>query len=158
MTAGCVYCIDTSALLHAWHRAYPPKRFPKLWEAIDQLIDDQRMIASLEVYFELQKKDDEVSEWAKARKDTLFRDIDEDSQAAVVEIMTKYPRLVDTKTGKSGADPFVIALAMCPPVSTVVTQEGGGSPQSPKIPTVCQLEGIACISVLEMIDNEDWVF
>lgn len=158
MTSGCVYCVDTSALIHAWHRAYPPKRFPKLWEAIDQLIDDQRMIASLEVYFELQKKDDEVSAWAKARKETLFRDIDEDSQAEVVALMAKYPKLVDTSTGKSGADPFVIALALCPPASTVVTQEAGGTLKSPKIPFVCQSEGLTCITVLEMIDNEDWVF
>lgn len=116
------------------------------------------MIASLEVYFELQKKDDEVSEWAKERKDTLFHDIDETSQAAVVELMANYPKLVDTSTGKSGADPFVIALAKSPPTSTVVTQEAGGSAKSPKIPFVCQVEGLTCISVLEMIDNEDWVF
>ena len=158
MTADCIYCVDTSALIHAWRRAYPPKRFPKLWDAIDQLIDDKRMIASLEVYFELQKKDDEVSEWAKERKDTLFHDIDETSQAAVVELMANYPKLVDTSTGKSGADPFVIALAKSPPTSTVVTQEAGGSAKSPKIPFVCQVEGLTCISVLEMIDNEDWVF
>ena len=155
---GAIYCMDTSSLIHAWRRAYPPNRFPKLWAEIDTLIDEGRLMASIEVYLELQKKDDEVCEWAKTRKETMFREIDEDTQAALVGIMAAYPKLVDTSTGKSGADPFVIALASCPPKATVVTQEGVGSQKSPKIPYVCQQEGIQCINLLAMIDAEDWVF
>ena len=33
-----IYCIDTSSLVHAWRRAYPPKRFSGLWNAFDQRI------------------------------------------------------------------------------------------------------------------------
>ncbi|MGN6357624.1 MAG: DUF4411 family protein [Novosphingobium sp.] len=153
-----VYCIDTSSLLHAWQRAYPFNRFPKLWAQIDSLIEDGRLIASIEVYHELKQKDDDVYAWAKERKDDLIREIDEDSQDAVSHIMAAYPRLVDTVKGKSGADPFVIALAKCPPPSIVVTQEGFGSMKSPKIPYVCQQEGITCMNLLELIEAEDWVF
>ena len=159
MTGGNrVYCIDTSSLLHAWQRAYPPRRFPGLWAQFDALIDAGRLVASLEVFQELQKKDDDVGKWAKERKESLFRDIDQDIQDNVVSIMTSYPKLVDTSTGKSGADPFVIALAKCPPPSVVVTQEGFGSAKTPKIPFVCQQEGLKCINLLQMIDHEDWVF
>jgi len=158
-TAGVVYCVDTSSLIHAWARAYPPQRFPGLWAAFDDLIEAGRMVASIEVYNELQKKDDDVFAWAKERKDALFRDIDDDTQSAVITVMAKYPKLVDTSTGKSGGDPFVIAQAIALGSSCcVVTQEVGGSDRSPKIPYVCRQEGIDCINLLDMIQREQWTF
>lgn len=159
VAAGKVYCVDTSSLLHAWARAYPPARFPALWTALDQLIDAGRLVASIEVYNELQKKDDDVFAWAKERKEALFRNIDEDVQAAVVQVMAKYPKLVDTSTGKSGGDPFVIAVAMAiGSACCVVTEEAGGSDKSPKIPFVCRQENIDCTNLLGMIEREQWVF
>lgn len=154
-----IYCFDTSALIHAWRRAYPPKRFPGVWAAFDALIEDGRMVASIEVYNELEKKDDDVFAWAKERKDTLFVEINDDVQAQVVQIMATYPRLVDTVKGKSGGDPFVIALAMsATPPHTIVTDEKGGKADSPKIPSVCVHEGVPCIDLLTLIEDEDWTF
>ncbi len=154
-----VYCVDTSSLIHAWRRAYPPQRFPRLWAALDDLIEQGRLVASIEVYNELQKKDDDVCAWAKDRKDVLFREISDEVQEAVIRVMTRYPKLVDTGTGKSGGDPFVIALAMSIGSSCcIVTQEAGGSERSPRIPYVCQQENITCINLLDMIEREAWVF
>ena len=156
--AGGTYSIDTSALIHAWLRAYPPSRFPKLWANIEELIDKGRLFASIEVYHELQKKDDEVAIWAKERKEALFRDFDEPIEKALIDLMTKYPRLVDTKKGRSGGDPFVIATAVASGGCTVVTEEKHGGVKNPKIPDVCALESIPCISLLDLINAEDWVF
>ena len=154
-----VYSIDTSCLVHGWHRAYPPKRFPGLWARINALIDEGRLVASIEVFNELEKKDDELRAWAKDRKAALFREIDDDVQGAVVHVMAAYPKLVDTGKGKSGGDPFVIAQALAgDPVLTVVTQEQGGSADKPRIPFVCQAEGVPCINLLALIEAEDWTF
>lgn len=159
MAGGVVYCIDTSALLHAWRRAYPPRRFAGLWSALDALIDDGRLVATIEVYHELEKKDDEVFAWAKERKETLFREIDDDVQSHVIRLMRDYPRLVDTKKGKSGGDPFVIAQALSgKPILTVISQEKGGSFNSPNIPVVCNAEGVRVIELLDVIEEEDWTF
>lgn len=66
---------------------------------------------------------------------------------------------MDTATGKSGGDPFVLALAMSQPEPCfVVTQEAGGSERSPKIPFVCQREGLVCINMFQLIEAEDWSF
>lgn len=157
--AATIYCIDTSSLLHAWRRAYPPKRFARLWMAIDQLIDDGRLIASIEVFHELKKKDDDVFSWARDRKDLLFVEIDEAVQVQVVRIMQKYPKLVDTGKGKSGGDPFVIAQALArTPRLVVVTQEAGGTADRPRIPYVCNQEGLRHIDLLTLIEEEDWTF
>jgi hypothetical protein len=151
--------MDCSSLLHAAKRAYPQRRFPRLWTAIDNLISGGRLVMSIEAYRELEKKDDEVFDWAKGRKDILCREIDEAVQAEVIRLMGKYPRLVDTKKGKSGADPFVMAHALAAdPRLVVVSEERGGSENSPKIPSVCALEGLRCIDLLRLIEEEDWTF
>ncbi len=158
-TAAHIYCFDTSALIHAWIRAYPPKHFGSLWNQLDGLIAAGRMLSSIEVYNELKKKDDELASWAKDRKDELFREIDGPVQDAVVVLMHAYPRLVDTSKGKSGADPFVIAQAMgANPMLIVVTQEDGGSELRPKIPYVCAQQGITCMRILDVIQMENWSF
>lgn len=152
------YSIDTSSLMQGWQRAYPPQLFPRLWAAVDELIECGRLKATIEVYYELQRKHDELAEWAKGRKNNLFVEIDDDLQRALSKLMASHPRLVDTKTGKSGADPFVVALAQITPNCLVVSDEQGGSSTSPKIPTVCQSLGIKCVTILQMIEREGWSF
>lgn len=117
------------------------------------------MLSSVEVFNELKRKDDELADWAKNRRNELFREIDELVQEAVVAVMGAYPKLVDTAKGKSGADPFVIAQAMSAnPTLIVVTQEEGGSEARPKIPYVCAQQGITCMGILDLIQAENWSF
>lgn len=153
-----MYSLDTSALLDGWRRYYPASEFPTLWQRIDDVIAEGRFLASKEVLRELEKQDDDLYGWVRARPN-MFVEIDEPIQLQVQEILRKYRGLVDTLTGKSGADPFVIALAQTRnPRLAVVTGEKGGSPQRPKIPFVCQQEGVECLSFLEMIRKEGWKF
>ena len=153
------YSIDSSSLIHAWRRAYPPKRFAGLWKALEALVDEGRMVASIEVYHELKRKDDDIFEWAKARKEGMFVEIDDGVQAEVVRLMQTYPKLVDTGKGKSGGDPFVIAQALAgKPRLVVVTEEHGGSADKPRIPFVCDQEGVRHLDLLTLIEEEDWTF
>ncbi|KAF0110312.1 MAG: hypothetical protein FD149_2670 [Rhodospirillaceae bacterium] len=58
--------------------------------------------------------------------------------------------------GRSGADPFVIALAASTnPVMTVVTEE---HPGKVRIPDVCRDERIPCIDLADLIEQENWQF
>ena len=90
----------------------------------------------------------------------MFVDIDGDSfQENMAHVMGTYPRLVDTRKNKSGADPFVIVVALSsnPPL-VVVTQEGAtGNLAKPNIPDVCTAEGVECINILDLIVREDWI-
>lgn len=154
-----LYSIDTSALIHGWRRAYPPPIFPQVWDRLDSLIDDGVMVATIEVYHEIQKKEDELAEWCEERKDALFIEIDDDIQVHVAHLMQDYPRLVDTRKGLSTADPFVVGLAQCHnPTMTVVTQELGGSPAKPRLQSVCITESVRCINLLELIQEQGWIF
>ena len=72
MAPKSVYSIDSSALIHAWRRVYRPKNFGFVWNGFDSLIEESRLRCSIEVYNELEKKDDELFKWCKDRKEGLF--------------------------------------------------------------------------------------
>jgi hypothetical protein len=95
----------------------------------------------------------ELHRWAKKRKKQLFVPID-NLQALVREILREHPRLVDSRKNKSGADPFVIALAQ-QRAATAVTEEGAGGV---RIPDVCRALSIPCLTVLGLVRQEHWRF
>ncbi len=152
------YCIDTSSLVHAYQRSYPPDIFPGLWEErLDELIGTGQLVSPFDVLEELERKHDELYDWAKARPDMFF-EIDH-YEGELTRIMADYPRLVDTKKGKSGADPMVIALALSKnPTYTVITEEGFGSEKSPRIPYVCDQYNLRHINVLQLLRDQRWTF
>jgi hypothetical protein len=156
MAALTTYSADSSALIHGWRRIYRPKNFGFVWDRLGVLIEEGRLKASIEVYNDLEKKDDELFKWCKERKEALVVDIDDDIQGHVAEIMGRYPRLVDTVKGRSGSDPFVIALAASSnPKMTVVTEEYVGKV---RIPDVCNGEGIDYCGLADLIERENWDF
>lgn len=156
MAKPTVYSIDSSALIHGWRRAYRPKNFAVVWDHLERLADQGRLRASIEVFNELEKKEDELFSWCKERKEKLFVEIDDDIQPHLSRIMTNHPRLVDTVKGRSGADPFVIALAATTdPFMIVVTEEYEGKT---RIPDVCSAEQIEYCRLADLIEREDWKF
>jgi Domain of unknown function (DUF4411) len=157
MVALTVYVFDTSAFIEAWVRAYPPDVFPRLWEHMHRLSDDGRLIAPEEVLTELEKRDDDLRGWVKARDDKIVVRTSREIMIEVRTILAEHEHLTKTGTGRSAADPFVIALAGlrgCP----LVTQERGGTADKPRIPYVCELRNVACMTVLEVIRAEGWTF
>ncbi len=152
-----MYSVDTSAILHAWLRAYPPANFPAFWTKIDGLINTGDLIATEEVLIELERKDDDVYKWAKARNQMVIT-IDEPVQVAVQEILGTHPRLLDTRKSRSSADPFVIAVAKING-ATVLTQESRSNRDSkPNIPDVCSALGIPSVDLIQLIKEQQWVF
>ena len=150
------YSIDTSALLEAYARRYPPDVVPRLWdEKFDVLIDEGILVAAFDVLEDLAKRDDGIHAWAKERE-KMFVDLDQ-YEPELKQIMAKHPRLVDTRTGKSGSDPMVIALALSRDL-TVVSQEGIGSQNRPRIPYVCNDLDIRHIDLLALIREQKWTF
>jgi hypothetical protein len=150
-----IYCIDTSAWLDGWVRDYPLDVFPTLWDKLSTGIELGDLKCSEEVYVELSKKDDGLLDWIKTRKQVLVP-IDEEIQKIVSQLLADYPRLVDTKRGRSQADPFVIATAEHLSATVVTGERASGNLNVPKIPDVCAVRGLRCISFLEMLREIKW--
>lgn len=151
------YSIDTSAILEGWKRHDPPDVFPGLWTKVDQLIALGDLIASEEVLEELRRQDDDVFAWASKRP-AMFCAIDERIQLAVADLLRAHPRLVDTRRHRSGADPFVIALASIERCTVVTAEPGTGRLHRPNIPDVCAAAGIPCVTLLQLFREQRWVF
>jgi hypothetical protein len=153
------YSLDTSALVTAWSRNYPPDVFGPVWDHMDTIIHQGIVRASREVLTELEKQDDDLYRWCKVREDDLFIDLIEELQDAVTALVAKYPKLV--ATGRNKADPFVIALAtLSKPPLIIVTEEGplSGSPKRPNIPYICNNEGLISQPLITLIRDTAFKF
>ncbi len=151
-----LYCLDTSVLIESWGRHYKPSRFPTFWVHVHESITAGIFISPEIVLNELERKADELCEWTKERRG-LFVPLTADLQRVHDDVINRFPRLINQSTGKSMADPWVIALAKlrgCP----VVTYEKSGSENNPRIPDACLRLGIACLRLDEVIDALGWTF
>ena len=157
---AAVYSLDLSALFAAFNERYPIENFPGFWRKMEELIRTDRLIMP-EVAFDKALKDERVKEWVSGNKlrPYLRRPIDEPIQGKVGEILKEFPRLLDDRTGKSGDDPWVIALAMVSHNCIVVTEEKPtGAKHRPKIPDVCNEFEVPWIQLVELVQRENWVF
>lgn len=151
------YVFDTSAFIEAWVRSYPPDSFPQLWDRIDDLVDAGQLIAPEEVLEELRVQDDDLHAWVKTRSERIIQPTSRAVMLEARDVLADHPMLTKGGTGRSAADPFVIALASLHSYP-LVTLEKGGSPSKPRIPFVCATRGITCMTLLEVIRGERWSF
>ena len=166
--AEIIYCIDTSALIDL-DRLYPKNTFPTLWEKLEELIRDKRLISSIKVLVELSARTDDIYVWAKKHKQMFKRQNSKRHIDIIKEILRKHPTLVDEKKEREDADPFLVALALTQkrigPEDlfrksewVVITQEKPSRGSRVKIPDVCKYYGIKCTSIVEFLKMEQWKF
>jgi len=149
------YSLDTSGILDAWTRHYPPDVFPTVWERMDNAAGTGVIFVIDEVVRELEKKEDGAHQWVKARTAMIVA-IDEKIQQHVTRIMAKHSRLVDSKKNRSGCDPWVIALALERKLTVVTGEKASNNLSKPKIPDVCKDLGLACIGIVDFFREQGW--
>ena len=149
------YSIDTSAFLDAWVRNYPFDVFPTIWQQMDAAARNGTLLASDEVLRELEKKEDGAYVWAKDRQE-MIEALDSEVEGHVRDIMQRYPRLVDTKKGRSVGDPFVIAIARLRNLTVITAEAATGRIDAPRIPDVCHDLGIGWIRMLDFFREQKW--
>jgi len=152
-----IYCVDTSSLIAAWQERYPIENFPQFWDRVDSLVKDGRLISSVEVFNEMKKRSDDLHGWLKSRKDDMFRELDDEVQIEVANILQRFPRLVGDKKFRTSADPFVIALARITGHQLVTEEKLTGNLNRPNIPDVCGQLSLSTIGILQVIQREKWV-
>jgi len=151
------YCIDTSAILDGWVRYYPRDVFPTLWDKLEKMIAEGRLVAPDEVLKELSRNDDDLHRWARLQ-DGMFCPLEDDVQIATTQILGTFPKLVNNERNRSIADPFVIAVAKVRKLAVVTGEKRKGNTSRPKIPDVCEAYGIRCLTLLELMKSEGWKF
>ncbi|MGB9152832.1 MAG: DUF4411 family protein [Alphaproteobacteria bacterium] len=152
-----IYCVDTSSLIAAWQERYPIENFPKFWDRMGGLIEDGRLVSPIEVFNEIKKRSDELHGWLKSRKDAMFRELDDDLQIEVANILQQFPRLVADRKLRTSADAFVISLARIAGHQLVTEERPTGNLSRPNIPDVCAQLSLSTIGILQVIQREKWV-
>jgi hypothetical protein len=152
-----LYSFDTSSLINGRRDLLPPGTFPTLWANIEEMIVDGSIRSVDLVRDELSKREDEVYVWAKTQIG-LFVPLTTDVQASVREVLSAHERILGIGSGRSGADPFVIALARVHSGVVVTEETLSRNLSKPKIPDVCDAMGVRRLNLLEFVQEQGWVF
>ena len=154
------YCIDTSSLV-ALKRNYPRKSLRALWDLLEQLADDGRLIAPHEVRRELDQVEDEMKTWAKARSG-IFVPIDGEQGDALREIQAEFPGVSASAKPGPHADPWCLALSLLRTRAGedlyLVNEEKDTTTKSDKLPYVARHFKIQWARVLDIPSLEGLEF
>jgi len=143
------YCIDASSLIDL-NRWYPRnmKIFFPIWGKIEDLVKNQSLISSTEVYREIKFGNDKLVRWCVKFKN-MFLELDEEQIRILRRIERKYdPQYWKNEIGKTGAwgDPWIISISISHK-SKIVTNEN--KIKSNRIPVIAQQFGIISLNLLE---------
>lgn len=154
------YCIDTSSLVDL-KRHYPRKSLRALWDLLEQLADDGRLIAPHEVRRELEQVEDEMKAWAKARAGS-FVPIDGEQGDALREIQAGFPGVSASAKPGPHADPWCLALSLLRTRAGeelyLINEEKDTTTRSDKIPYVARHFKIQWARVLDIPSLEGLEF
>ena len=151
------YCIDTSALIDGW-KDYPLEHFG-VWDEIQKLINEERLVSPYHVLGELKVRDDDLHKWCN-EKDLLFSSPTENTVSIEKEIISKYSGFKPKKRPKADwADPWVISIAI-ENEYIVISHETKKTPEEKTwyIPDICSDFGVQHIRFLDLIKEEKWEF
>lgn len=90
---GDKYVFDANIFINL-HQRQPRDVYPSVWNKIDELMASGTIISSREVYDELTRSDDSLSEWAKSRKE-YFLPSEISIQEKVRKILSEHRGLVE---------------------------------------------------------------
>ncbi|MBW8035663.1 MAG: DUF4411 family protein [Planctomycetes bacterium] len=151
-----MYVFDTNVFISLG--MYYPSRFPTIWKHINNLVGNDKLVSTREVFKELDQNcaDEHIEIWANKYKNIFLIPTNEEC-AVVAEIFRRrqHQDLVKRNRIQRGmpvADPFVIALAKVKN-GCVVTQE---SPN--RMPAVCENIGVDCINLEQFLGREDLAY
>jgi hypothetical protein len=111
---------------------------------------------SEEVIEDLKRKEDGLYEWAR-RQVKMIVPHDAPIQEQAKLILSTHRKLIDTRRNRSGADPFVIAVAVVKRCKVVTHEDATHSDQRPQIPDVCLAYNVSCITFVEMLKEQGYV-
>lgn len=150
------YVFDSGPFIDC--RYYFPNIFKSYWAKLNMLAKSKDILSVKEVYNEIQKGSDIVSDWANKNIDIFEKPSNEEFEI-VKNILSKHKeliRIVNFSGGSPVADPFIIAKAKMNNL-TVVTQEGYRE-NAHKIPNICKELNVKYITLEEFMINEGWKF
>lgn len=148
------YCIDASAIIDLWSGGYSKDVLGFIWKRVERLIAQGKLLSSIEVYEELKNETKKaLAGWLRQNKN-IFLEYDDDQIAVVTKIVNDYEEM--TNGQKNGADPWVVAVAHSKGLAVITTEakQTNPSPNTPKIPNLCDEYKVKCLDILGFCRKE----
>jgi len=155
-----VYIFDTSVFLNLYLIDRDSMRLPdEVWDKLDELMQEGHIISHRYVYDEIvsdSKDPDKISAWLLARK-AYFPKESVAQVTHMIEVVKKFPKLIDADNEKEQADPWLVALAVefnsqyDDKEFIVVTQEK--KTKSTNLPAACSDFKVEAISLAEFFEE-----
>lgn len=108
-----IYCFDSSALITV-NRFYPARLMPDLWKHLEELFKRKRVMSHDMVYNEIVPATgarDEIGKLIAKHKSSFYPISNRQGQLAL-QILANFPTLIDPRSKKDEADPWIIALVI----------------------------------------------
>lgn len=156
-----VYVFDTNSISVLIKHFYE-RRFPSLWESIDELVNGGHMVSVREVRRELSSVFSRNPFVDRSTITATFFQVASPVELSLVRDIFKNKRFEDLVSRKNilqgapVADPFIIAKAEAHS-GVVVTQEEY-KPNGVKIPNVCNERKVECINLEVFMEQQNWIF
>jgi len=142
------YCIDANALINITrYPGYPRDIFPAIWGKLENMVKGDELISHIEVYKEIEKGEDPISDWCKQNK-SMFKDIDDCQMREFGNIQRQYePDYWINETSKGGpwADPWLIALSICKDAIIVTDEKNTRN----RIPDIANRFNRQCLNLID---------
>jgi len=156
-----IFCIDTNVFV-LFYRFYPRTIAPDLWDNLETLFSEGRIISHKIVFDEIchdLKNPDEIAKWI-IPKESYFEPINQRQTILLPEILRFSPNLIDYNREREQADPWLIAMMIeknelndnCSYI--MVSNESKNSPK--KVPAACKNFNIECIDLIEFFEINNW--
>ncbi len=150
------------------HRYYPIRILPDLWNNLEELFKKRRVRSHEFVYDEIVPSTGTKDDLAKlvSKHKVCFQAITKKQAQVVPEILSLFPHLIDPRSKKDQADPWIIAMVVELMEETslfgkesefvVVSTESESSPN--KIPAVCKHYSVRHMNLFEFYEDNGWSF
>jgi hypothetical protein len=147
-----IYCLDASSLIYS--RYYHPRSLAALWDLLDRLAREGRLISPHEVYREVSGQDDFAHDWAKKHKN-IFVDVDIRQTELVREYQARFALLAkQAERTRPFADPWCLALTAIGNARGdkcyLVCEEKDTELASDKLPYLCRQLGLESVHLLDV--------
>ena len=165
MKSKKIYCIDTNIFVII-HRYYPKKISPDLWNELDKLFAENRIISHITVYDEIchsKKNKDLLAKWIEEKKE-YFKETTQRQLELVPDVIKNFPKLIDPKNEREQADPWLVALLIENRENSkdnnieVVLVSGENRASTTKLPAACRHYDIDEINLIEFFQDNNWIF
>lgn len=149
-----VYCLDSDVLVQAKNVLYAFDVVPSFWNWLAGEFENGSVTCTRSVYGELMQGKDELSEWARNRRQYFIipdKSTQDNFSLISMYVLENYKRAQANKF-LNGADPWGIAHCMTHS-HIMVTNEQRVTIKSErvKIPNVCDEFNVKCVKLIDMM-------